>query len=63
MGDTSKILIIDGKRNTVEVEVNQNMLKLIGVKPEEVKKHKSQRQLFIEISKYFDSLEKDIEKL
>lgn len=63
MGDTSKILIIDGKRNTVEVEVNQNMLKLIGVKPEEVKKHKSQRQLFIEISKYFDSLEKEVEKL
>jgi len=59
----SRIIIVDEKMNTVEIEVNANMLKLIGVNPEEVKKHKSRRQLFIELSKYLDSFEKTIEKL
>ena len=55
----NRIIIIDEKLNSVEIEVNANMLKLIGVNPENVKKHKSRRQLFLEISKYLDSFQKD----
>lgn len=56
MGEHSKLLLIDGKMNTVEIEVNHNMLKLIGVNPEEVKKHKSRRQLLLEISKFLENI-------
>lgn len=55
----NRIIIIDEKLNSVEIEVNANMLKLIGVNPENVKKHKSRRQLFLELSKYLDSFSKN----
>lgn len=54
----SKIIIIDEKMNTCEIEVNQNILKGLGVKPENVKKHKSRRQLDKEISDYLQSFKK-----
>lgn len=52
------LLLIDSKMNSVEVEVNQHMLKLLGFKKEDVKNHKSRRQLLLEVSEYLKSFEK-----
>lgn len=48
----SKVMIIDEKRNTVVVEVNPQILKGLGVKPEDVKKHSSRRQLIFEMDAF-----------
>ena len=49
-----KILIVDEHKNTVEIDVTVNTLKLLGVRSEDVKKHTSRRQLLLEITKFIE---------
>ena len=51
-----KILLIDEKMNTVEIEVNQTILKNLGLNSGNVKHHKSRRQLNNEITKYLENI-------
>lgn len=51
-----KVIIIDKKMNTVVVEVNPMILKSLGIKQDDVKKHKSRRQLDIEITDFLKML-------
>ena len=51
-----KILLIDEKMNTVEIEVNQTILKNLGINSGNVKHHKSRRQLNNEITKYLENI-------
>lgn len=53
----SKVLIIDEKMNSVEVDITPQTLKMLGVKKEDVKHHKSRRQLNLEISLFIESLQ------
>ena len=53
VGDSiGKVIIIDEKMNSVQIELNETILKNIGVIAENVKKHKSRRQLNIEITEF-----------
>lgn len=53
----SKILIIDEKKNAVVIEVNQQILKGLGIKQEDVKSHKSKHQLFKSVSLFIEKLQ------
>lgn len=55
----SKIMIIDAKMNSVVIESNQHSLKLLGIKPENVKKNKSRRQLNLEITNFINEFDKN----
>lgn len=59
----SKIMIIDGKMNSVVIESNQHTLKALGIKPENVKNHKSRRQLNNEITQFIDNFVKNSQSL
>lgn len=54
----SKIMIIDEKMNSVVIEVSPQSLRAIGVKPEDIKKHKSRRQLVIDIDRFLQNIPK-----
>ena len=54
----SKIMIIDEKRNSVIIDVTPQVLKMIGVKPDEIKKHTSRRQLILEMDEFFKNFQK-----
>ena len=41
--------------NSVELEISEQMLKLLGVKPENVKKHKSKRQIIKELTEFVNN--------
>ena len=51
------VLIIDSKMNSTEIELTQHTLKMLGIKEEDIKKHKSRRQLLLEVSEYLQSFE------
>lgn len=53
----SKIMIIDEKMNSVIIESNQHTLKALGIKQEDVKKHKSRRQLILDINSFINCLQ------
>lgn len=55
----NSILIIDAKMNSVEIEITQHTLRLLGISEEDIKKHKSRRQLLLEVSEYLKSFEKE----
>lgn len=48
----SKILIIDSKLNSVIVEITPQQLKMLGIKPENVVKHRSRRQLLLDLDEF-----------
>ena len=52
----SKIMIIDEKMNSVVIDVTPQMLRVIGIKPELIKKHKSRRQLVIDIDRFLQNI-------
>lgn len=54
----SKIMIIDEKKNSVVIDVSPQILKMIGVKQEEIKKHKSRRQLILEMDEFLKNSQK-----
>lgn len=53
----SKVIIIDEKKNSVIVDFTPQTLKMLGIKPEDVKKHKSMRQLTKELNSFIESLQ------
>lgn len=48
----SKLMIIDSKMNSVVIEADSNTLKLLGIKPDDVVKHKSKRKLLIDLENF-----------
>ena len=52
------VLIIDAKMNSVEIELSQGTLRMLGISEEDIRKHKSRRQLLLEVSDYLKSFEK-----
>ena len=58
MNHLSRIMIIDEKKNSVIIDVSPQTLKMIGVKQEEIKKHKSRRQLILEMDEFLKNSQK-----
>ena len=52
------VLIIDAKMISVEIELSQGTLRMLGISEEDIRKHKSRRQLLLEVSDYLKSFEK-----
>lgn len=55
----SKILIIDEKMNSVIIDASRQTLQMLNINQEDIKKHKSKRQLHIEIELFIESLQID----
>ena len=51
-----KIMIIDEKMNSVVIEASELTLKMLRIKKEDVKNHRSMRQLQIELKSFIESL-------
>ena len=47
-------MIIDSKLNSVIINVDSNTLKLLGIKPDDIVKHKSKRQLMLDINGFLE---------
>ena len=50
-----KLLIVDEKMNTTEIEINSLQFKSMGIDLTKVKKHSKKRDLNITITEYLDS--------
>lgn len=54
-----RLLLVDEKMNTVEIEIEQWQFRNLGIKQENVKKHKSKTALNKEIADFILSTVKD----
>lgn len=50
-----KLMIIDKNMNSVEVEVNETIYRLLNIKKENIKNHHKKRDLNITITDYLES--------
>lgn len=50
-----KVIIIDEKMNSVIVDIDSNTLKLLGIKQDDIIKHKSRRKLLIDLDNFIKS--------
>lgn len=50
-----KLMIIDKNMNSVEVEVNETIYRLLNIKVESIKKHEKKRDLNITITEFLES--------
>lgn len=48
----SKIILIDSKMNSTVIDVTPQTLRMLGIKPEDIKKHKSRRQLLMTLDDF-----------
>lgn len=54
-----KLMIIDKNMNSVVVEVNESLYRLLNVKVENIKTHEKKRDLNITITEYLESFNEE----
>lgn len=54
-----KLMIIDSKMNSTEIEINSLQFKSMGIDLSKVKKHTSKRELNKEITKFIESCKEE----